>query len=485
LESYVVDSHTASNDKDFLAEKYLSRKTITYESIAGSGSKEVTFNKVNIDKAAAYLAEKTEIIFDLHEFFYTKLLTSAPLLSDFEKIEMPLIYVLASMERKGVLIDREKLLEQSKAIASTLSKLQLRAFELAGGEFNLNSPKQLQEILYSKMRLPILKKTPTGQPSTAEFVLEELALDHPFAQIILDYRSLSKLKSTYTDTLPEQVNESTGRVHTSYHQASVATGRLSSSNPNLQNIPIKTEEGRKIRKAFIAPPEFLILSADYSQIELRIMAHLSQDKNLISAFENSIDVHSVTASEVFGVSLPSVTQEQRRSAKAINFGLIYGMSAFGLSQQLSIDRVAAQLYIDKYFSRFNGVKQYMENSCERAHELGYVETLYGRRLYLPEIHSKNIQRQRAAERAAVNAPLQGTAADIIKMAMVKMNQWLAHSTIEASMIMQVHDELVFEVSVQSISMLKTNVSRIMENAAALDVPLCVQIGVGSNWDEAH
>lgn len=485
LESFVFDSQATRHDMASLALKYLQKETIHYEDVAGKGAKQILFSHVPIDVATAYAAEDADITLQLHQFFWPHFLENEKLKNVLLTIEIPLIPVLADIERTGVLVDAEQLKQHSHFLAVRLKELETSAYELAGEEFNMNSPKQLQEIFYTKLKLPILKKTPTGQPSTAEPVLEELALDYPLPKLILEYRSLSKLKSTYTDALPEQINKKTGRIHTSYHQAGAATGRLSSSNPNLQNIPIKTEEGRKIRQAFIAPKNYKIVSADYSQIELRLMAHLSNDVGLLDAFAKGLDVHKATASEVFGTSLEHVTQDQRRSAKAINFGLIYGMSAFGLSKQLDIDRQAAQLYIDRYFARYPGVKKYMEDTCRSAHQQGFVETLYGRRLYLPNIHSHNVMEQKGAERAAINAPLQGTAADIIKRAMIATHAWLEQSRCQAKMIMQVHDELVFEVHEDDVEILVEQVKQLMSNVAKLSVPLVVDVGVGQNWNEAH
>jgi DNA polymerase-1 len=404
----------------------------------------------------------------------------------FNEIELPLITILSEIERHGVLIDSQLLAEQSKQLSQRIAELEQLAYQQAGKEFNLASPKQLQEILFEQMKLPVLKKTPSGTPSTAEEVLAELALEYEFPKLITEHRGLSKLRSTYTEKLPKMINPATGRVHTSYHQAVAATGRLSSTEPNLQNIPIRTEEGRRIRQAFIAPKGKLLMAIDYSQIELRIMAHLSQDNALLDAFAKGLDVHRATAAEVFGVSLEQVTAEQRRSAKAVNFGLIYGMSAFGLAKQLGIGRGEAQHYVDRYFERFPGVLDYMERTRKQAHEQGYVETLFGRRLYLPDINAKNIGRQKAAERAAINAPMQGTAADIIKLAMIKVRAWLQQYAVDkATMIMQVHDELVFEVTAADVSWLATELKQLMASAAQLDVPLLAEVGYGKNWDEAH
>lgn len=485
LESYVLDSQGSRHDMESLALKYLNRPTISYAEVAGNGAKQIPFSQVDIEKATEYAAEDADVTLCLHQALWPQLEKDVPLKHVFSEIEMPLIPILAKIERTGVLIDVNLLNEQSKELEKRLAEIEREVYQLSGFEFNLNSPKQLQDVLYEKLKLPVLKKTPTGQPSTAEPVLQELAFDYPIPKMILEYRSLSKLKSTYTDALPRQIDADTGRVHTSYHQAGTGTGRLSSSDPNLQNIPVRTEEGRRIRKAFIAPPGFKILAADYSQIELRLMAHLSQDKNLLNAFAKGLDVHKATAAEVFSVSVDAVTSEQRRHAKAINFGLIYGMSSFGLAKQLGIERDAAQRYIDLYFDRYPGVKQYMDDTCKKARQQGFVETLFGRRLYLPDIHSKNIQIQRGAERAAINAPLQGTAADIIKIAMIKLQQWLSENNVDARMIMQVHDELVLEAKEGCVNRLKQEVPKIMSAAAALSVELVVDVGIGHNWDEAH
>lgn len=485
LESYILNSTATRHDMDSLALKYLGKNTIHYEDVAGKGAKQIPFQSVPLDQAVPYAAEDADITLQLHQRLWPQLCNGKRLKTLYETIEIPLVPILSRMERTGVLIDPTMLAEQSRQLAERMSRIEQKAFELAGQPFNLGSPKQTQEILYDRLKLPVLKKTPTGQPSTAESVLQELALDYPLPQRLLEYRSLSKLKSTYTDRLPEQINESTGRVHTSYHQAVAATGRLSSSGPNLQNIPIRTEEGRRIRQAFIAPPGCKIVAADYSQIELRIMAHLSGDKRLLRAFSEGIDVHRATAAEVFGTTPEAVTKEQRRSAKAINFGLIYGMSAFGLARQLNIPRGEAQAYIDLYFARYPGVKKYMDETRQRAHEQGYVETVYGRRLYLPEINSRNTQRRQYAERTAINAPMQGTAADIIKKAMIDVDQWLQEPTRLAKMIMQVHDELVFEIADTYLEEAIPAIEEHMNSAAELNVPLLVDVGIGNNWDEAH
>ncbi len=485
LESYVLNSTATRHNMDDLAKEYLGVTTIHYEDITGKGVKQISFQEVPIEQAAPYAAEDADITLQLHQTLITKLQEQPSLLSLYQDIEMPLLSVLSRIESNGVLIDTGMLSQQSLELASQIVSLEQAAHESAGHAFNLGSPKQLQTILYDQLKLPIRKKTPKGQPSTEESVLQELALEYPLPKLILDYRSLSKLKSTYTDKLPLQVNDKTGRVHTSYHQAVAATGRLSSSDPNLQNIPIRSEEGRKIRQAFIAPAGYKILAADYSQIELRIMAHLSGDAGLLKAFSAGEDIHKATAAEVFGVALEDVTTDLRRSAKAINFGLIYGMSAFGLAQQLGIDNSRAKSYIDLYFARYPGVKNYMDNIRAQAHEQGYVETLLGRRLYLPEIKSKNAARRQYAERTAINAPMQGTAADIIKLAMISTDQWLFKDKPDAKMIMQVHDELVFEVAEDQLENCSNAIRKLMCTAIELNVPLLVDIGIGNNWDEAH
>lgn len=485
LESYVLDSTGSRHAMDTLALKYLGHRTISFEDIAGKGAKQLTFNQIPLETAGTYAAEDADITLQLHETIWPQIAAVTGLKNTLLNIEIPLVPVLAAMEQHGVLLDVAALQQQSQEITKRLGELEKEAFQLAGKMFNLSSPKQLQEIFYQQLNLPILEKTPTGQPSTSESVLQELALSYPLPSVILEHRGLSKLKSTYTDRLPLQVNARTHRVHTSYHQAVAATGRLSSADPNLQNIPIRNEEGRRIRKAFIAPPGYKIISADYSQIELRIMAHMSQDAALLTAFANGWDVHTATAAEVLGIALTDVTSEQRRNAKAINFGLIYGMSAFGLAKQLGIERHAAQNYMDVYFARYPGVKNYMEITRQQAHANGYVETLTGRRLNLPEINSRNMQRQRGAERAAINAPLQGTAADIIKLAMIEMHKALQQSNLKASMVMQVHDELVFEVAENDLDAAVNLIRDTMTNAMQLDVPLLVDIGVGDNWDAAH
>jgi len=485
LESYVFNSTATKHNMDDLAKKYLNVDTIHYEDVAGKGAKQICFSEVNLDIAGPYAAEDADITLRLHQTLSSRLKDQPLLQKLYEEIEVPLISVLSRIERNGVLIDSAMLDQQSLELASHISSIELHAHDLAGQIFNLGSPKQIQEILYEQQNLPVLKKTPKGQPSTAESVLQELAIEYPLPKLILEYRSMSKLKSTYTEKLPQQVNDKTGRVHTSYHQAVAATGRLSCSDPNLQNIPIRSPEGRKIRQAFIAPEGYKLIAADYSQIELRIMAHLSADESLLTAFSNGVDIHSATAAEVFDVSVDLVTTDLRRSAKAINFGLIYGMSAFGLAQQLGLSRKQAQSYIDLYFARYPGVKNYMDNIRLQAKEQGYVETLFGRRLYLPEIHSRNAARRQYAERTAINAPMQGTAADIIKIAMLNCHQWLQDNQSTNKMIMQVHDELVFEVEEEKVDSFSDAIRDIMCSAAQLDVPLIVDIGAGNNWDEAH
>jgi DNA polymerase-1 len=485
LESYVLNSVATRHNMDALARLYLKRETIHFEDVAGKGARQLTFNQVDLESAAPYAAEDADITLQLHETLWAKLNEIEPLRKVYEEIEQPLVPILLQMEETGVLIDRQMLATQSVELAKKMVELEGKAHTLAGGPFNLGSPKQLQEILFTRLELPVIRKTPKGQPSTAEDVLIELADDYELPQVIIDYRSVSKLRSTYTDKLPLQIEETTGRVHTSYHQAVAATGRLSSTDPNLQNIPIRTPEGRRIRQAFIAPAEYVLLAADYSQIELRIMAHLSADKGLLTAFADDQDVHRATAAEVFGASLDDVTTDQRRSAKAINFGLMYGMSAFGLAKQLGITRHEAQQYVDLYFDRYPGVKKYMDDIRELARVQGYVETVFGRRLYLPEINDRNAQRRQYAERSAINAPMQGTAADIIKKAMINVDGWLASTTVDARMIMQVHDELVFEVGKNEIEAVTSKIKELMSNAATLSVALKVDVGTGNNWDEAH
>ena len=485
LESYVLDSVATRHDMDSLSLKYLGHKTIGFEEIAGKGAKQLTFNQVGLEEAGTYAAEDADITLRLHQSLWPKLENEGRLPEVFRDIELPLVTVLSRIERNGTYVDATLLKHQSQFLAKRMAELQEKAFEIAGQEFNLASPKQLGEVLYEKLEIPVIKKTPKGAPSTAEAVLQELALEYPLPQVIMDYRGVAKLKNTYTDKLPELINQRTGRVHTSYHQAVAATGRLSSSDPNLQNIPVRSEEGRKIRQAFLAPKGKKIVACDYSQIELRIMAHLSDDKGLTDAFEKGLDIHRATAAEVWGKTLDDVSDNDRRNAKAINFGLIYGMSAFGLAKQLGLPRKEAQEYIDLYFERYPGVKKYMADTRALAADNGYVETVYGRRLYLPEIHSKNGQRRQAAERAAINAPMQGTAADIIKKAMIKVHDWLETTDFDAKMIMQVHDELVFEVAEDQVEDLVKEVKARMESAAELKVPLIVDAGIGENWEEAH
>jgi DNA polymerase-1 len=485
LESYVLDSTSSRHDLDTLALSHLNQSTISFEEVAGKGAKQLTFNQVPIEQAAPYAAEDAEVTWRLHSVLSDRLHQVESLSSLYRELEIPLVPVLSRIERNGALVCRDTLASHSQELGQRMLALEANAHELAGGPFNLGSPKQLGEILFNRLELPVLKKTPKGAPSTAEDVLAELALDYPLPAVLMEYRSLSKLKSTYTDKLPEMIDSKTGRVHTSYHQAVTATGRLSSSDPNLQNIPIRTEEGRRIRQAFIAADGCKIVAADYSQIELRIMAHLSQDAGLLGAFAEGLDVHSATAAEVFGVDINQVSGDQRRKAKAINFGLIYGMSAFGLGKQLGLGRNEAQEYIDLYFDRYPGVADYMARTRSLAHEKGYVETLRGRRLYLPEINARNRQRQQAAERTAINAPMQGTAADMIKLAMLAVDEWLDEDKVPARMIMQVHDELVFEANASAIEEVCARVSDLMSGVGLLDVPLVVDVGVGNNWDEAH
>jgi DNA polymerase-1 len=485
LESYVLDATGSRHDLDTLSLKYLGQRTIHFEDIAGKGAKQITFNQVPVEQAAPYAAEDAEVTLRLHALLSARLEAEPSLQQLYRELEIPLVSVLSRIERNGALVCREQLAVQSAELGQRMLTLEAKAHELAGGPFNLGSPKQLGEILFNKLELPVLKKTPKGAPSTAEEVLAELALDYPLPAVLMEYRSLSKLKSTYTDKLPGMIDPKTGRVHTSYHQAVTATGRLSSSDPNLQNIPIRTEEGRRIRQAFIAAPGCKIVAADYSQIELRIMAHLSQDPGLLAAFAEGLDVHSATAAEVFAVDIEQVSVDQRRKAKAINFGLIYGMSAFGLAKQLGIGRHEAQEYIDVYFARYPGVADYMARTRALAHETGYVETLKGRRLYLPEINARNRQRQQAAERTAINAPMQGTAADLIKLAMLAVDAWIEASGVDARLMMQVHDELVFEVADDAVDTLSERVVALMSDIGWLDVPLVVEVGTGDNWDEAH
>ena len=483
LESYVLNS-TGRHNMDDLAKRYLGHQTISFEEIAGKGKNQLTFNQIPLEQAAEYAAEDADVTMKLQQVLWEKLSKEPTLEKLFKEMELPLLGVLSRMERRGVLIDSDALFLQSNEIANRLSELEEQAYVLAGQPFNLASTKQLQEILFDKLGLPVIQKTPKGAPSTNEEVLEELAFSHELPKVLVEHRGLSKLKSTYTDKLPQMVNPQTGRVHTSYHQAVTATGRLSSSDPNLQNIPIRNEEGRRIRQAFIAREGFTVVAADYSQIELRIMAHLSQDQGLINAFTQGKDIHRSTAAEIFGVALDEVTSEQRRNAKAINFGLIYGMSAFGLSRQLGIGRADAQSYMDLYFKRYPGVQTFMHDIREKAKAQGYVETLFGRRLYLPDINSSNGMRRKAAERVAINAPMQGTAADIIKRAMIQLDQKLQNDP-DIEMIMQVHDELVFEVRSEKVAFYSELIKTQMESAADLVVPLIVEVGQGTNWDEAH
>ncbi|WP_144170047.1 DNA polymerase I [Pseudomonas sp. Kh13] len=486
LESYVLNSTATRHDMDSLAQKYLDHTTIAFEDIAGKGAKQLTFNQIHLDKAGPYAAEDADITLRLHHALQARLAQTPSVQPVLMDIEMPLVPVLARIERQGALVDAALLQVQSGELGVKMAELEQRAYELAGEEFNLGSPRQLGAILYDKLGMPVLSKTTKGQPSTAEAVLDELAEQgYPLPEVLMQYRSLSKLKSTYTDKLPGQINPRTGRIHTSYQQAVAATGRLSSSDPNLQNIPIRTAEGRRIRQAFIASPGYKLLAADYSQIELRIMAHLAKDEGLLHAFRNDLDVHRATAAEVFGVALADVTSDQRRSAKAINFGLIYGMSAFGLAKQIGVDRKQSQDYIDRYFTRYPGVLAYMERTRAQAAAQGFVETLFGRRLYLPDINAKNPALRKGAERTAINAPMQGTAADIIKRAMVNVDNWLSASGLDARVILQVHDELVLEVREDLVEQVKDEIRQHMSRAAQLDVPLLVEAGIGANWDEAH
>jgi DNA polymerase-1 len=486
LESYVLDSTATRHDRDSLVAKYLDHTPVNFQDIAGKGAKQLSFDQIALEQAGIYAAEEVDLTLRLHEILQAKLdkiPTLAPVLNEIEMLLMP---VLARIERQGALVDAKLLGIQSVELGNKMTELEREAFAIAGEEFNLGSPKQLGVILYEKLGMPIISKTATGQPSTAEAVLAELAeQEFPLPKVLMQYRSMSKLKSTYTDRLPEQINPRTGRIHTSYHQAVAVTGRLSSSDPNLQNIPIRTAEGRRIRQAFVAPQGYKLLAADYSQIELRIMAHLAKDEGLLHAFRNDLDVHRATAAEVFGVELPEVTNDMRRSAKAINFGLIYGMSAFGLAKQIGVDRKQSQAYVDRYFARYPGVLEYMERTRTQAAEQGFVETIFGRRLYLPDINAKNQALRKGAERMAINAPMQGTAADIIKRAMVAVNGWLDTSGLDARVILQVHDELVLEVREDLVEQISKDIRVHMSGAADLDVPLLVEVGVGSNWDEAH
>lgn len=485
LESYVLDSTLSRHDMDTLALKYLGYRTIRFEDIAGKGARQLSFNQVALEQATPYAAEDADITLRLHQALWPRVCSEPKLKRLLAEIEVPLIPVLSRLERNGVCIDADMLAHQSKELAERIHALEQQAYRLTGEPFNLGSPKQIQSILYDKLKLPVLAKTPTGQPSTSESVLQDLAAHYALPRLILEHRSLAKLKSTYTDTLPACIHPLSGRVHTSYHQAVAATGRLSSSNPNLQNIPVRTPEGRRIRQAFVAPPGYRLIAADYSQIELRIMAHLSGDEGLKRAFEQGADIHRTTAAEVFGIPSEQITDDQRRSAKAINFGLIYGMSAYGLARQLGIPREQAQVYVDLYFARYPRVRAYMDSIRMQAREQGFVETVFGRRLYIPEIGSRNTQRRQYAERTAINAPMQGTAADIIKRAMLRLDYWLQESAIDARMIMQVHDELVFEVADGSLQEARSAISDHMTHAAQLSVPLMVDIGIGRNWDEAH
>ena len=486
LESYVLNSTASRHDMDSLAQNYLGLPTIKFEEVAGKGAKQLTFNQVDLEQASPYAAEDADITLRLHRHLWQALESEQALTSLFLDIEMPLVPLLSRIERTGVLIDSDMLARQGQELAVKLHELEQSAYEIAGRPFNLNSPKQIGQIFFEELNLPVISKTPKGVPSTAESVLQALAdLGHELPQVILQHRGLNKLKSTYVDKLPKMVDPDTGRVHTSYHQAVAATGRLSSSDPNLQNIPVRTEEGRRIRQAFITEPGWTMVAADYSQIELRIMAHLSGDKGLLEAFAQGADIHRATAAEVFATPADEVTTEQRRSAKAINFGLIYGMSAFGLAKQLDIGRNEAQAYVDLYFERYPGVKAYMDRIRMEAHDNGYVETLFGRRLYLPEINSRNGQRRQAAERTAINAPMQGTAADIIKRAMLAVDEWINDEQPPVRMLMQVHDELVFEVREDVLEAASQKINQLMASAAELAVPLLVDVGVGENWDQAH
>ncbi|MGO0791342.1 DNA polymerase I [Herbaspirillum seropedicae] len=484
LESYVFESHRP-HDMDSLAARHLERKTITYAEVCGKGASQIGFNEVAIERATEYAAEDAEVTLALHQAMWPQIEHDDKLRFIYEKIEVPTSVVLQKIERNGVLIDSERLGQQSHDLGKRMLEIEQQAYDLAGQPFNLNSPKQLGEILFGKLELPVVKKTASGAPSTDEEVLQKLAEDYPLPKVLLDYRGLSKLKSTYTDKLPKMVNPATGRVHTNYAQAVAVTGRLSSNDPNLQNIPIRTAEGRRIREAFVAPEGSVIVSADYSQIELRIMAHISEDENMLKAFANNEDIHRATAAEIFGIAPEQVESEQRRYAKVINFGLIYGMSAFGLASNLGIERAAAQMYIDKYFMRFSGVKRYMDETRLQAKARGYVETVFGRRLWLPEINSPNGPRRQGAERAAINAPMQGTAADLIKMAMIAVQDWLETNSLQTRMIMQVHDELVLEVPQQELEVVREKLPELMKNVAELKVPLLAEVGIGKNWDEAH
>ena len=483
LESYVLESHK-SHDMDSLAERHLGRKTVKYEEVCGKGAAQIGFEQVDVERATRYAAEDAEVTMHLHRVLHPQVAADARLQAIYD-LEVPVAQVLFKMERHGVLIDAALLEKQSGELGAKLMELEQKAYEVAGQPFNLGSPKQIGEIFFEKMKLPVVKKTPSGAPSTDEEVLQKLAEDYPLPKLLLDYRSLSKLKSTYTDKLPRMVNPATGRVHTNYAQAVAVTGRLASNDPNLQNIPIRTPEGRRVREAFIAPPGAVLMSADYSQIELRIMAHISKDPALLAAFAAGEDVHRATASEIFGAPRPEVTSEQRRYAKVINFGLIYGMSAFGLAANLGIDRDAAKNYIDRYFERFAGVKRYMDETRIAAKQNGYVETVFGRRLWLAEINSPNGPRRQGAERAAINAPMQGTAADLIKMSMLAVQAWIEADGLATRMVMQVHDELVLEVPETELALVRARVPQLMSEVARLDVPLLAEVGVGPNWDQAH
>lgn len=485
LESYVWNATATRHNMDALAAHYLKRQTIAFEDIAGKGTKQKTFNQIPIAQAAPYAAEDAEVTLQLHQYFWPRLQQAPRLQALLQQVEMPLLEVISRIERTGTLIDADKLQEQTLALGKRLAELQEQVFSMAGQAFNLESPKQLGEVLYQQLKLPVLKKTPGGAPSTAEAVLQELALDYPLPHLLLEYRSLHKLKTTYTDKLPKLIHPRTGRLHTSYHQAVTATGRLSSSDPNLQNIPVRTAEGRKIRQAFIAPVEHRLVACDYSQIELRIMAHLSEDPALIRAFQQGQDIHKATAADVLGKSIDEVSSEERRNAKAINFGLIYGMSAFGLAKQLRISRTDAQHYIEQYFARYPGVRDYMQRIRDMAHRQGFVETLLGRRLYANDINARNKALQQAAERAAINAPLQGTAADIIKLAMIAVDAWIISENLQSRIVMQVHDELVLEVPNGELAIITQQVPELMQSVLALDVPLVVDVGQGNNWDQAH
>jgi len=484
LESYVFESHR-THDMDSLAMRHLNRKTISYAEVCGKGASQIGFDEVEIERATAYAAEDADITLALHHAMWPQIENDAKLRYIYEKIEVPTAVVLQKIERNGVLIDSDLLGKQSHELGKRMLEIEQQAYELAGQPFNLNSPKQLGEILFEKLQLPVVKKTPSGGPSTDEEVLQKLAEDYPLPKILLDYRGLAKLKSTYTDKLPKMVDADTGRVHTNYAQAVAVTGRLASNEPNLQNIPVRTAEGRRIREAFVAAPGCVLVSADYSQIELRIMAHISEDANMLKAFADGEDIHRATAAEIFGVGLAEVSSEQRRYAKVINFGLIYGMSAFGLAGNLGVERAAAQMYIDKYFQRFSGVKQFMDNTRQEAKAQGYVETVFGRRLWLPEINSPNGPRRQGAERAAINAPMQGTAADLIKLAMIAVQGWLEQAGMQSKMIMQVHDELVLEVPEAELPVVREKLPELMKNVAQLKVPLLAEVGIGKNWEEAH